>query len=133
MRYCADTWFLLELFERDPRALLLFEEVKSGKDWLYISTIAYAETFKKLFHRGIPEDTIDAFFDRLAATSKSSLVTPDARIAKEAAKVSLTFRVPLIDAFIAATAKVLDCNVLLSKDADFAILARKKYLKVRSW
>ncbi len=56
-----------------------------------------------------------------------------ARIAEEAAKVSRTFRVPLIDAFLAATAKVMDCHVLLSKDADFAILARRKYLKVRSW
>ncbi len=72
MKYCTDTWFLLELFDKKTRA-------------------------------------------------------------KEAAKVSLTNSLHLIDSLIAATCKLTGCDALLTADSDYKPLVKKKYLKVTSW
>ncbi len=133
MRYGADTWFLLSLWDADAHSATLIQNVRNGKDQLCIPVPAFSETIKKLMQRGIKEEKIETFWTDLAASEKIRIVPLDRVTAKEAARISITYGVPLVDAFIAATAKLSGCDALLSADADMATLARKKYLAVKSW
>ena len=133
MRYCADTWFLLKSFDKDPKALQIIADTKQGKTCIIIPIVVFAETIKKLMQRGVSQETIFKFFSAVEQSEKVSLIILDRKIAKEASMLSLSYKVPLIDAFVAATAKISDCVVLLSGDSDYRLLVKKKYLKVQSW
>lgn len=133
MKYCGDTWFLLHLFEKDANAVALIEDTKRGKARFVIPMVAYAEAIKKLMQRGAPRDIIEQFFMAVEASEKVELTPVDKSVAEEAARVSLTFSVPLIDSMVAATARLTGCDVLLSGDSDYSLLAKRKYLKVQSW
>ncbi len=95
--------------------------------------IVYAEATKKLLQKGISHSIIEDFFEGVEASEKIEMVIIDKLIAQEAAKVSLTFHVPLIDSLVASTAKLTGCDALLSGDADYELLVKRKYLKVQSW
>jgi predicted nucleic acid-binding protein len=133
MRYCADTWFLLGAFGKDPRATAIIEETKRGKAWLVVPIVVFAETTKKLLQKGIDQSLVDRFFAGVSASDKVELAVADKAIAQEAATISLSFNTPLIDAFVAATARLTGCHALLAADTDYAPLAKRKYLKVQSW
>ena len=133
MRYCSDTWFILHLFEKDPKAMHILEETKQGKTQIVIPIVVLAEATKKLLQKGVPQTVIDLFFSAVEASDKVTLAIADKTIAQEAARVSLTYSVPLIDSFVAATARTYDCHVLLAKDDDYDLLTKKKYLKVQCW
>ena len=133
MIYCADTWFVLAAFDRDPKATQMLRGLQAGKDFLIVSYIVYSETFRKLYQRGIAEIDIQSFFGFLERTEKVQFIPLNDRIGREAAKISLTYSLSLIDACVVATAKMLDCDILLSKDSDYELLTKRKYLKVQSW
>ena len=57
----------------------------------------------------------------------------DLNIAEEAAKLSHSSDLSLVDSIIAATCKLNGCDALLSGDTDYNPLIKKKYLKVTSW
>lgn len=133
MKYCSDTWFILKLFEKDSKSMDFFGEIASGKNILIVPVIVFSESFKKLMQRGISEKLIDSFFESVDASERMEIIFIDKLIAKEAAKVSMTYSVPLIDALIASTAKLTDCDFVLTDDEHFKTLERKKYIKTKSW
>lgn len=133
MRYCADTWFILGVFGRDERHTKIIEEAKHGKSHLIIPMIVLAESTKKLLQHGVPQTEIDTFWQGVENSEKVSLIPIDRSIAKEAAKVSLSFNLPLIDSLVAATGKLTECHALLSADSDYGLLAKKRYVKVQGW
>ena len=133
MKYCTDTWFLLKAFDKDAKAVQIIEDTKQGKTQLVIPTVVFAETIKKLAQRRVSQETIFKFFSAVEQSEKVSLTILDRKIAKEASLISLSNKVPLIDAFVAASAKLSDCLVLLSGDDDYKLLVKKKYIKVQSW
>lgn len=57
----------------------------------------------------------------------------DKAIARETARVSLTYSIPLVDSFVAATAKLLGSDAVLTADSDFKLLDKKKYVKSKAW
>ena len=133
MRYCCDTWFLLSLFNEDPKSVQILEDTKKGKAFLIIPMVVFAEASKKLMQKGVPQSTIDLFWSGVESSQKVALIPMDRSIGKEAAKISLSFNVPLIDSFVAATSKMTDCHFLLASDSDYGLLVKKRYLKVQSW
>lgn len=133
MKYCADTWFLLATFAKDPKAIAIIEETKRGKTFLVIPMVVFAEATKKLLQKGIPMVVINQFFLGVEASEKVELIAPDKVIAREAARLSLTFNISLIDSFVAATAHLSYCNALLSADRDYTPLVKNRYIKVQSW
>lgn len=133
MRYCADTWFILALFSNDATARSIISDAKTGRCELIIPVVVYTESIKKLMQRGIPTKKILDFFDMAESSRNISVVPIDRAIAREAATVSLTYAVPLIDAFVAATCRLLACHVLLTADRDYSLLAKHKYIKTRTW
>ncbi|MAF34386.1 hypothetical protein CMO91_00915 [Candidatus Woesearchaeota archaeon] len=133
MRYCADTWFLLQAFSKHPKAIGLLAQVGDGKANILIPLTVVAETTKKLMQRAVPERAIEEFFQGVEASQGMSIVGIDRVLAREAAKISLSFSISLMDAFVASTAKLTGCKILLSQDSDFRLLAKKKYVKVQGW
>ncbi len=133
MKYCADTWFILQAFAKNPKAISLLEETKIGKARIIIPIIVFTESHKKLMQRGIPQELIDDFFEGAETSQKIELVLIDKAIAKEAARISYSYSVPLIDSLVAATSKLTGCNILLAGDSDYDLLVKRKYVKMQSW
>ncbi len=133
MKYCADTWLILSLSDKDEKAVSILRSVKEGKSHLIIPAVVFAEATKKLLQRGVQQKSIDLFWEGVEQSEKVKLIPVERTIAREAAHVSLTYGVPLIDSLVAATAKLTSCDMLLSADSDYALLARKGYVKVQSW
>ncbi len=133
MRYGADTWFILALSDRDPKSLEIIRECKEGKAQVVVPMVVYAESTKKFFQRGVGKEAVKMFWGSIESSEKIRIVALTKDIAEEAARISLTYNIPLIDACVAATTKLTACDILLSGDADYALLQKKKYLKVQSW
>ena len=133
MNYCTDTWFILGVFDKDPKSLSCIQETKAGKMRLIIPMIVFAEATKKLMHRGVAAKSIEEFWDAIESSEKIDLINIDRQIAEEAAKVSLSYSVPLIDALVAATAKITDCATVFTADNDYNLLVKRKYLKTQHW
>ncbi len=133
MRYAADTWFLLFLWNKDETAQRIMSDVNGGKARLLIPYAAVAEATKKLMQRGNSAERIESFWSLLEASEKIRFISLEKSVALEGARVSMTYGIPTMDALIAASAKLSGCNMLISGDADMAKLARKKYLAVKSW
>lgn len=133
MKYCADTWFLLAFFGKDENAINLFQEIKFGKSNLIIPISVYAETFKKLLQKGFSQIDIDEFFLNVESSDKIKFLLIDRNIAKEAAKISLSNDIHMLDSFVAASYKVSSCDYLLASDSDYDSLIKKNYLRLKSW
>ena len=133
MKYCADTWFILEVFEGVPKAINLINETRTSTSSVIIPIIVYSEAIKKLMQKGFSDKVIEEFFFGLELSKKINFIVPYKEIAKEAVKISLTNNLPLIDSFVAATSKLMECDILLAKDSDYKILEKKKYLKIMNW
>lgn len=118
MKFCADTWFILKLFNGDTESTELLKDVKFGKDELIIPITTIAESYKKFFGQGVTEIDIEHFLDSLQIIEKIHLINLDKSFCKEAAKVSLSFEVPIMDSFVAATARLSKCHFVLSDDED---------------
>lgn len=133
MRYCADTWFILAVQNEDGQSVQLLKEIKTGKGQLIIPIVVFAEATKKLLQKGVAEIDISLFWEGVERSDKVILVEAGRSIAEEAAKVSLSYGLSLMDSFVAATHKLHESDILLSADTDYNPLVKKKYLKVQSW
>lgn len=83
--------------------------------------------------KGISQRLVDNFFEGVEASEKVELILIDKAIAGEAARISHSYNVPLIDSLVAATSKLTGCDVLLSEDSDYDLLVKGRYIKTRSW
>lgn len=133
MKYCADTWFLIKLAEKDDKALDKKRSVIEGKDRIFIPTIVITEFFKKLMQKGKKEREMESFLRNLTASEKIKTVFLDETIAKESAKVSISYGIPTVDSIVAATYKISKSDKLLSDDEHLKKLEKKKYLKIEFW
>jgi len=133
MKYCADTWFLFELKNKSKKALELYKEILYGKGKLIIPSICIFELIRLAIRSGITLSSIDSLINEMKVSQKIQVIVLDENIAKEAAKVSVTFGVPTVDSIVAATFKISGCDILLSKDDDLSLLAKKKYLRIENW
>ena len=132
MKYCADTWYILEIFEGIENAKDIFQNAKQ-QGHILVPVIVYAESFKKLMQKGMNIKAITDFFETAVILGKISIIAADTFLATEAAKISLTFNLPLMDSFVAATAKLYNCDFLLAADSDYNLLIKKKYIKIKNW
>jgi len=119
------------LFDKSAKAIQIIENVKYGKDFLVIPSVCIVETSRELARRGITQKNIDGYLDNLEVCRKIEFIYIDRDIAREAAKMSNSHNLPLVDAVIASTAKLLSC-IILSADGHIRLLHRK-YVDVISW
>jgi predicted nucleic acid-binding protein len=133
MRYCADAWFILKAFENDPRGIGIIHEARLGKAEIVVPMSTFAESTKKLMQQGVSAEAIELFFQGIESTEDIVLVNLEKNIAQEAAKIALSYNLSMLDAFVAATARIMGCAYVLTKDTDFKLLVKKKYMKIKSW
>jgi len=133
MKYCVDTWFLLELFRNTEKASRIFKETIEGKNKLVIPTISILELIRLSIRTGEKLSKVESMLNELKISQKVQVIVLDETIAKEAAKVSVSYNISTVDSIIAATCKISECDKLLSKDDDLVGLAKKKYLKIENW
>jgi len=133
MKYCSDTWFLLELYNKSDEAMKIFEEVIEAKSKIIIPTISIMELLRIAITRGEKLDKIESLIKELKATQKVQVAVLDEQIAMEAAKISVSYSIPSIDSIIAATHAITNCDFLLAKDNHIMGLQKKKYLKIKNW
>ena len=133
MKYCADTWFILKAFENDEMGKKIIEEARLGNAQIIVPISTFAESTKKLMQQGVSFQAIELFFQGIENTEEIVIVNLDKNIAQEAAKISLSNDLAMLDAFVAATAKTIGCEYILTKDSDYKHLIKRKYIKVKSW
>ena len=124
---------MLSLFAKDPKARAILHDVKTGKSHLSIPIVVYAESVRKLLQRGVAKDPINEFFDGVESSIKVQISQLDKSIVYEGALLSVSYGLSLIDAFVAASAKLYKCDVLLAADTDYAVLVKKNYIKIQNW
>ena len=133
MHYCSDSWFLIALFQKDPKAISLIENAKQRKDRIVIPITALAEISKRLLQLGMQKEDIMLFISQTEFSERVALAGLTKDIAWEAANIAHRFGIPLLDSFVAATAKICNVDAVLSADEHFLPLKRAKYLNLVSW
>lgn len=133
MKYCTDTWFLLELSRKNEKAVQILRETLEGKSRIIIPTVSILELIRSNIKTGENLAKTDAMLNELKASQKVQMISLDEAIAREAAKISVSYDVPAIDSVIAATYKLSECDKLLAKDEHLENLQKKKYLQIEAW
>ena len=133
MKYCVDTWFLIELSKDNQKAHRIIKEVTNGKDYLIIPSITFTELVRKLLHKGKKIDYILEIFKKLEKIKKVQISQTTKEIVLEAGKISFTFSIPTVDSIIASTAKMMDCDEILSKDSDYVDFCKRNKIKLMNW
>lgn len=133
MKYCVDTWFLLELHNKNEKAMRIFRETVEGKNRIVIPTVSILELIRVAIRTGESLTRIDSMLSELKVTQKVQLIVLDEIVAKEAARISVSYNIPTVDSVVAATCKISGSDILLSKDDDLIELSKKKYMKIESW
>ena len=133
MRYCVDTWFLLELFRNTEKASRIFKETITGKNILVVPTISILELIRLSIRSGEKLSKAESMLNELRISQKVQIIALDETIAKEAAKVSVSYGISTVDSIIVATYRISECDKLLSKDDDLIELSKKRYLKIENW
>ena len=132
MRYCADTWFFIELSKNASEAKKIMRSLGKKKNILVVPTV----TILVLTRLAIKTGRITDLKDLLNAIEQSDFVKVidcDLEIAEYAGQISATFGIPTVDSIIAATTIKYNCHKLISKDTHFQILKRHKLVKVLFW
>ena len=83
--------------------------------------------------QGASQDIIKVFLEYIEPSEKIEIIEIDTLLAVEAAKISLTYGLAMMDAFVAVTCVINGCNVLLSGDSDYDSMVKRKYVKKMSW
>ena len=133
MKYCADTWFLLELYKKSDKANDIFRNILKGKDSIVIPTVSLMELIRVSIMRGEKLSKIESMLNELKATQKVQLMVLDELVAKEAAKISVSFNVPTVDSIIVGSYILSEADILLSNDEDIKKLSKRKIVNIQSW
>jgi len=86
-----------------------------------------------LLQKGCSQSDVDQFFSSVESSNKIEFLFMDKIIAREAAKISLSYDLSFMDSFVAASCKLSNCDVLLAADSDYRPLIKNKYIKLYFW
>ncbi|OGF64130.1 MAG: twitching motility protein PilT [Candidatus Fischerbacteria bacterium RBG_13_37_8] len=113
----------LEYFADGPHAPFFADAItKSNPDDIIVPTIIIYEVFKKI----LDEKNEDIALQVIAQLKRFHVVPFDEDIALAAAKISESYKIPMADSIIYATAKKYDAWIW-TKDDDFKNLPKVKY------
>ena len=117
----VDSFGWLEYFANGPNADFFAPAIEDTGN-LIVPSISIFEVFKRVLQQRGESDALQA----AALMQQGRVVDLDVFIALEAAKVSDSYKLPLADSVILATAQVQNA-VLWTQDADFDGLPGVKY------
>jgi predicted nucleic acid-binding protein len=117
----VDSSAWLEYFAGGPNAIFFAPAIEKPRD-LIVPTLSLYEVFKRVVQQRGESDALQA----VAAMQQGRVVDLDARLALDAAKVSLAHQLPMADSIILATAQAYSAT-LWTQDADFEGVAGVNY------
>ncbi len=132
MKYCVDTWFLIQLSKKNKKAERVIKETVDGKTRLIIPSITFVELTRKMLKRGKMKKIFE-FIDNLEKNEKIQISQTTKELVLEAGKISYTFNIHTVDSIIAATAKEMECKAILSKDSDYTKFCKTNKIKLKNW
>lgn len=109
----VDSSAWLEYFADGPNAKV-FANAIEDLDQLIVPTLCLLEVFKKV----LAEKGETAALEKVAQMHQGKIVDLDASVALNAAKLGFSFKLPLADSVVLATARMHQA-VLWTQDADF--------------
>jgi len=122
----VDSSAWLEYFANGPNASFFAPAIEQTEDLLVPSLTLY-EVFKRILQQRDEGSALQA----VAAMQQGTVVDLDARIALDAARISLKHKLPLADSVILATEQALDAAVW-TQDDDFKDIPGVQYRKKKS-
>lgn len=112
--YTLDTNAIIYYQKRDPRAVPVLREILGNPTTsVYVSTITEAELFSYPNLSDEEKEIIEAILQSVA------LIPPNSQIARITGNLRATYRLKLIDSFIAATALFTGSTLLTRNVRDF--------------
>ncbi len=117
----VDSSAWLEYFADGPNAKA-FANAIEDLDHLIVPTLCLLEVFKKV----LTEKGETAALEKVAQMHQGKIIDLDASIAINAAKLGFSFKLPLADSVVLATARMHQA-VLWTQDADFEGIERVNY------
>ena len=132
MKYCADTWFFIQLAEQHPKAIDIWKEIKEGKGRLVVSTVVIAETVKQLLRKNLSKD-IDLLSQAFKTSEKVRVIDVTKEIAEDGGRYAYSQNMSTIDGIIQATAIKTDYRDILSNDEHYKQAEKRKSIKRIYW
>ena len=133
MRYCVDTWFLIQLSEKKEKAERILKESRGGKDHLVVPSITFTELTRILLHKGKKMEEIYESIRKLEKINKTQISNTTKELVLEAGKISFSFGIPTVDSIIASTAKLMKCDAILTDDSDYTKFCKQNNIKLKNW
>ena len=115
----------LEYFANGPNASFFAQAIEKGEDRIIPSLTLY-EVFKKILQQTDEGHALQA----VAVMQQGMVVDLDARIALDAARISLKNKLPMADSIILATARTYEATVW-TQDEDFKDIPDVQFRKKR--
>ena len=122
----VDSSAWLEYFANGPNASFFAPAIEQTED-LLVPSLTLHEVFKRILQQRDEGSALQA----VAAMQQGTVVDLDARIALDAARISLKHKLPLADSVILATEQALDAAVW-TQDDDFKDIPGVQYRKKKS-
>jgi predicted nucleic acid-binding protein len=132
MKYCADTWFLIELSKSEPKALKIMRNMGKHKNKIVIPSVVILEITRISIRSG-KDQILDELIKSLELHKNVEIVDCNLEISKKAGKISANYNIPSVDSIIAATAILYNSDRLISKDSHFMKLNKSKLIKLKYW
>ncbi|MBI3412568.1 MAG: type II toxin-antitoxin system VapC family toxin [Candidatus Aenigmarchaeota archaeon] len=132
MKYCADTWFFIQLTNRHPKAVDIWSEIKSGKGRLVVSTVVIAEAVKEILKNNLFRDLGD-FLHAFSVSENITVIDVTKEIATDGGKYSFSQNMTTIDGIIQATAIKTDHINILSRDEHYKKAEKQGLIKRVFW
>lgn len=111
----------LEYFADEPNAEFFAPAIINLTE-LLVPAVTIYEVFKRVLQQASEEKALEV----AAIMMQGKIVDLDVTIALAAAKLSVEYKIPMVDSIILATARQSDA-VLWTQDTDFAAIENVKY------
>jgi predicted nucleic acid-binding protein len=122
----VDSSAWLEYFANGPNATFFAAAIEQT-DELLVPSLTLYEVFKRVVQQADEDRALQA----VAIMQQSTIVDLDERIALDAARTSLSSKLPMADSIILATARVHGATVW-TQDADFENLPGVQYRRKKT-
>jgi len=125
----ADTGLLIALANKLPKALELWETVRSGKNNLIISTVSINELLVHFYKRD-KQTAAKNLIDVARALKNIDIVPVSLKIAELSAGYRYGLGIPTIDSIVLATFIDKKCVKLYTTDSHFQIVKKQRIIEV---
>ena len=132
MKYCADTWFFLQIANQHPKAVDVWKEIKEGKGRIVVSTVVIAETIKQLLRKNLNKH-IGSLSEAFRTSDKITVIDVTKEIAEDGGRYAYGQDMPTVDGIILSTAIKTDHRNVLSNDEHYKTAEKQKLVKRIFW